>query len=125
MCKLNFKTNIFMRNLNLIIALFILMQSCQTYKAVNILEIKKGKTYEIHLKSGKSLDAVCKNVTDKNISVIINKNVVELPKSSIEKAKIKKTPILRLIGGLTLTTVGVIVLLNSYEGYPTPITVEQ
>lgn len=104
-----------MKRINLFVLFFILMQSCHVYKPVSIPEIKKGKTYEITLKNGRSIKTKCQNINDNSISVLVNEKVLELPKSKIDKVKREKVSVFRLVGGLTIATVGVIVLLNNAE----------
>lgn len=104
-----------MKKINLLALFFILMQSCQVYKPVSINEIKKGKTYEIALKNGQSINVKCQKVNDDSILVLINEKVSELPKSKIDNAKKQKVAVIRLLGGLTLATVGIIVLINNAD----------
>ena len=102
-----------MKNLSLLLIVLILLQSCESYKAVSISEIKKGKTYEIILKNGQNLETKCNRITDQNISFLINDNIVEMPKSEIVSAKKRKVSTYKLVGGVALATVGVVLLLNS------------
>ena len=102
-----------MKKLSLLLVALILFQSCESYKAVTIPEIKKGKTYEITLKSGQNLETKCEKISDDNISFLINDNIVVMPKSEIVTAKKRKVSTYKLIGGITLATVGVILILNS------------
>ena len=113
-----------MKKLNLLALFFILMQSCQVYKPVSISEIEKGKTYDITLKNGQSIEGKCEKVNDKSILVIINENILELSKSKIDKAKKRKVSNFRLLGGLTVATAGIIVLITSInkEGEKEKIT---
>ena len=104
-----------MKKLNLLVLFLLLMQGCQTYQPVSISEIKMAKTYELTLLNGQRFETRCQRVNDNSIFVEINENIMELPKSKIDKAKRKKTSVLRLAGGLTLATVGVVLLINSAD----------
>lgn len=104
-----------MKKINLLGLFLLLMQSCQTYQTVSISEIEKGKTYEITLMNGQRIETRCARVNENSIFVEITENIMELPKSKIDKAKRKKIAVFRLVGGLTLATVGVILLLNSAD----------
>ncbi len=104
-----------MKKLNLFILFFVLMQSCQSYKTVNISEIKKGNTYKITLKNGRNIETKCQKVSDKNISVLINEKVMELPKSKIGRAKRIKNSVFKLAVGSSLVAVGVIFLLKNTD----------
>lgn len=102
-----------MRKTSLLLATIIVMQSCQTYKTVNIPEMEPGKTYEITFDNGQDVKAEYIKVTDENISTLINDNVIEIPKSQITEIKKRKVSILKLAGGLALATVGIIILSNN------------
>ncbi len=89
---------------------------------MGIPEIKKGNYYEIALKNGQHFETKCHNVTDSNISVLLNENVlVDIPKSKIDKVKRKKVSVFRLLGGLTVVTVGIIIYMNNTKEEPLPV----
>ncbi|ALM06608.1 hypothetical protein SB49_01355 [Sediminicola sp. YIK13] len=112
-----------MKKLNILVLFILLMQSCQIYQPVSISEIKTGKTYELTLLNGQRFETRCQRVNENSIFVEITENIMELPKSKIDKAKRKKTSVLRLAGGLTLATVGAVLLINSAdkEVYQLPV----
>ncbi|MGY8916168.1 MAG: hypothetical protein ACKVJF_13940, partial [Flavobacteriales bacterium] len=104
-----------MKKIILLVLFLLLMQGCQIYQPVSISEIKMGKTYELTLLNGQRFETRCKRVNDNSIYVELAENIMELPKSKIDKAKRKKTSVLRLAGGLTLATVGVVLLIDSAD----------
>lgn len=104
-----------MKNLIFLLCVFLLVQNCESYKAVTVPEIKRGKTYAITLKNGQEIETQCENVEDENISFMINENIVKLPKSEIQEAKRKKVNTYKLLGGLAIATVGVILIVKSAD----------
>lgn len=89
---------------------FLLLQSCHIYKPVSINEIEKGKNYKITLKSGQEIEEECLNVNEHSISMAINKKVLEIPKSKIDKAKKEKLSVLTIITIVSVASLGIIVL---------------
>lgn len=104
-----------MKNIAALIAILLLLQSCQTYKTVSISEITKGRKYQITLNNGQLLETKCQGVADESIALRINGNLMNLPKSDIGKVKKQKTSPLIIIGGMAVAAVGVITLFNASD----------
>ena len=104
-----------MRNIAVLIAILLLLQSCQTYKAVNVSEITKGRKYRITLNNGQQLETKCQGVADESISLRINGNLMSLPKSEIDKVKKLKTSPFVIIGGVAVAAAGVIILYKESD----------
>ncbi|WP_420400404.1 hypothetical protein [Flagellimonas sp.] len=104
-----------MRKIPFVLALFLILQSCQTYKAVSISEITKGRKYQITLTKGQLLETKCQGVADESIALRINGNLMNLPKSDIGQVKKQKTSPLVIIGGIAVAAVGVITLFNASD----------
>jgi hypothetical protein len=109
---------------NIILALLIiLVQSCQVSKPITVNEIKKGRTYEITHSNGQTVKVKCKDVNATSISIKINGNIMELPKSQIDSVKRYKVSTIKLLGGLTLAGIGAAILIsNAEKGYDKPKT---
>ncbi|WP_431122561.1 hypothetical protein [Flagellimonas flava] len=104
-----------MRNISILVALLLILQSCQTYKTVGVQDIKEGKKYRITLHNGQLFETKCRGVADESIELRINGNLKDLPKSDIDNVKQRKTSPLVVIGGVAVAAVGVFALLNKTD----------
>ncbi|NAY90605.1 hypothetical protein GTQ34_01625 [Muricauda sp. JGD-17] len=112
-----------MRITILVFAAFFLLQSCQVYKPREISEMKNGKTYELTLYNGQTVEGICSKTTEDNIYLKTNENIVTFPKEKVSSLKRRKTNFLALAGGITLVTAGTIFLINDSKEEAIPFQI--
>lgn len=88
------------------------LQSCYTYKTINLANLEREKNYIVKLKEGTTINAQYKEISTDSITLIINTNTVKFPISKIENIKKEKVSVLKLLGGGVLFTAGVFILIN-------------
>ena len=102
-----------MKKTLLILLVFVFGQSCQTYKAIEIAEIKEGKVYQFHLENGQDVESRCRRINNDSYSIMVNKNLMALPKSGVASVKKKKVSLAWLLGGMAAAVVGTIIILEN------------
>ena len=104
-----------MKKIILLVFTIIFLQSCQVYKPIGINDIKEGKNYKITHINGQKFDAKCQIVYDDSLMVLVNESKMLLHKSNIDQVEKQKISPVGLLGGLTLTAVGVIILVKDAD----------
>lgn len=104
-----------MKKIILLVLTLGFLQSCQVYKPIGINDLKEGKNYKITHINGQKFDAQCQNVYDDSYMVIVNNAKMLLHKSNIDHVEKQKISPVGLIGGLTLTAAGIIILVKDAD----------
>ncbi|MFC4219535.1 hypothetical protein [Flagellimonas marina] len=101
-----------MKRIAIWLSIVMLAQSCQVYRNVELSEIKKNKTYRIHLNNGQDIQGICESVDGNQVALRVNENVVEFPKTNIDSAERHKVSILKMAGAAVLITAGTLLMLD-------------
>ena len=101
-----------MKKLTFFLAALILLQSCRTYRPVSNTDFKVGKTYKLVLENGQELEGKCHKVETETVSIKVNENLVDFPKSKVAQSQQKKLSWLKVAGGLAVAALGFILILD-------------
>lgn len=93
--------------------LLVSLQSCQVYRPVNTDSIQPGKFYEVTHKNGQIFEAKCLENKSESITITVNENRMQLPKSDIQNIRKQKVSLFRLAAGITATSAAIILLIDN------------
>ncbi|WP_222984481.1 hypothetical protein [Flagellimonas meishanensis] len=85
--------------------------------------MKNGKTYELTLYNGQTVEGICSKITENSIYLKTNENIVAFPKEKVSSLKRRKTNFVALVGGIALVTAGTIFLINNSEEKAIPFQI--
>lgn len=101
-----------MKRTALLLSILIFLQSCQVYKSVDVSEVKENRTYRIHLESGQHVQGECEGIEGEQIAIRVNGNIVEFPKTNINRVEQHKVSVVKVVGAAILITAGVFLMVD-------------
>lgn len=101
-----------MRKIAVLFGIVMLIQSCQVYRSIDVSEIQKDKTYKIHLTNGQDVQGICERTEGNLVALRVNENIVEFPKTNINRVERHKVSVLKVVGAAILITAGAFLMVD-------------